>query len=63
MFDLRPRKTTVRLATQPFCRTHIMNIMGRYVLRLLRIGAVAIAIPQLPSAFGSENGVGGGYSR
>jgi len=33
-----------------------MNIMGRYVLRLLGIGAVAIAIPQLASAFDSENG-------
>jgi hypothetical protein len=40
-----------------------MNIMGRYMLRLLEIGAVAIAIPQLASAFDSENGVGGGYSR
>ena len=28
-----------------FCGTHIMNIMGRYVLRLLGIGAVAIVIP------------------
>jgi hypothetical protein len=33
-----------------------MNIMGRYVLRLMGIGAVAIAIPQLASAFDSENG-------
>src|ERR1700731_763549 len=39
-----------------FCRTHIMNIMGRHVLRLMEIGAVAIAIPQLASAFDSENG-------
>ena len=39
-----------------FCRTHIMNIMGRHVLRLMGIGAVAIAIPQLASAFDSENG-------
>ncbi len=35
-----------------------MNIMGRHVLRLMEIGAVAIgiAIPQLASAFDSENG-------
>ena len=33
-----------------------MNIMGRLVLRLVGIGAVAIAIPQLASAFDSENG-------
>jgi hypothetical protein len=33
-----------------------MNIMGRHVLRLMGIGAVAIAIPQLASAFDSENG-------
>jgi hypothetical protein len=39
-----------------FCETHIMNIMGRHVLRLMEIGAVAIAIPQLASAFDSENG-------
>jgi hypothetical protein len=34
-----------------------MNIMGRHVLRLMEIGAVAfaIAIPQLASAFDSEN--------
>ena len=56
MFDLRPRKTTVRFATQSFCRTHIMNIMGRHMLRLMGIGAFAIAIPQLASAFDSENG-------
>ena len=58
MFDLRPRKTTVRFANSHFCRTHIMNIMGRHVLRLMEIGAVAIgiAIPQLASAFDSENG-------
>jgi hypothetical protein len=30
--------------------------MGRHVLRLMGIGAVAIAIPQLASAFDSENG-------
>jgi hypothetical protein len=28
-----------------------MNIMGRYVLRLVGIGAVAIATPHLASAF------------
>ena len=57
MFDRRPRKTTVRFATQPFLQeTHIMNIMGRHVLRLMGIGAFAIAIPQLASAFDSENG-------
>ncbi len=39
-----------------FCRTHIMNIMGRHMLRLMGIGAFAIAIPQLASAFDSENG-------
>ena len=35
-----------------------MNIMVRHVLRLMEIGAVAaaIAIPQLASAFDSENG-------
>ena len=33
-----------------------MNIMGRHGLRLMGIGAVAIAIPQLASAFDSENG-------
>jgi len=33
-----------------------MNIMGRHVLRLMGIGAVAIAIPQLASALDSENG-------
>jgi hypothetical protein len=33
-----------------------MNIMSRLVLRLVGIGAVAIAIPQLASAFDSENG-------
>ena len=33
-----------------------MNIMGRHVLRLMGIGAFAIAIPQLASAFDSENG-------
>jgi hypothetical protein len=33
-----------------------MNIMGRDVLRLMGIGAVAIAIPELASAFDSENG-------
>ena len=33
-----------------------MNIMGRHVLRLMEIGAVAIAIPQLASAFDSVNG-------
>jgi hypothetical protein len=33
-----------------------MNIMDRYVLRLMGIGTVAIAIPQLASAFDSENG-------
>jgi hypothetical protein len=33
-----------------------MNIMGRHVLRLMGIGAVAIAIPQLASAFDSGNG-------
>ena len=39
-----------------FCRTHIMNIMGRHMLRLMGIGAFAIAIPQLASAFDSESG-------
>jgi hypothetical protein len=39
-----------------FCKTHIMNTMGRHVLRLMGIGAVALAIPQLASAFDSENG-------
>ena len=36
-----------------------MNIVGRHVLRLMEIGAVAvaIAIPQLASALDSENGV------
>ena len=33
-----------------------MNMMGRLALRLAGIGAVAIAIPQLASAFDSENG-------
>jgi hypothetical protein len=33
-----------------------MNVMGRHVLRLMGIGAVAIAIPQLASAFDSANG-------
>jgi hypothetical protein len=33
-----------------------VNIMGRHALRLMRICAVAIAIPQLASAFDSENG-------
>jgi hypothetical protein len=33
-----------------------MNIMGRCVLRLMGIGAVAITIPQPASAFDSENG-------
>ena len=33
-----------------------MNIMGRLVLRLVGIGAVAIEIPQLAPAFDSENG-------
>jgi len=37
-----------------------MNIMGRHVLRLMEIGAVAVAvaivIPQPASAFDSENG-------
>ena len=33
-----------------------MNIMGRHVLRLMGIGAFAIAIPQLASASDSENG-------
>jgi hypothetical protein len=33
-----------------------MNILGRHVLRLMGIGAVAIAIPQPASAFDSENG-------
>jgi hypothetical protein len=33
-----------------------MNIMSRHVLRLMGIGAVAIAIPQLASAFDSGNG-------
>jgi hypothetical protein len=33
-----------------------MNIMGRHVLRLMEIGAIAIAIPQLASASDSENG-------
>jgi hypothetical protein len=33
-----------------------MNIMGRHVLRLMGIGAFAIAIPQLASAFDSEYG-------
>jgi hypothetical protein len=33
-----------------------MNIMGRHVLRLMGIGAFALAIPQLLSAFDSENG-------
>jgi len=33
-----------------------MNIMGRHVLRLMAIGAVAIGIPQLASAFDFENG-------
>jgi hypothetical protein len=46
----------MRFAAQLFCRNHVMNIMGRYVLRLMGIGAVAIAIPQLASAFDSGNG-------
>ena len=33
-----------------------MNIMGRHVLRLVGIGAAAIAIPQLASAFDSDGG-------
>jgi hypothetical protein len=33
-----------------------MNIMGRYVLRLVGIGAVVIATPHLASAFDSERG-------
>jgi hypothetical protein len=33
-----------------------MNIMGRHVLRLMGIGAVAIAIHQPASAFESGNG-------
>jgi hypothetical protein len=33
-----------------------MNVMSRYVLQLMGIGAVTIAIPQLASAFDSVNG-------
>jgi hypothetical protein len=33
-----------------------MNIMGRQVLRLIGIGAVAIAIPRSAPAFDSESG-------
>ena len=33
-----------------------MNVMRRHVLRLVGIGTVAIAVPQLASAFGSATG-------
>jgi hypothetical protein len=55
-FNLHAQKFTLRFATQPFCRTHIMNIMGRHILRLVGISTVAIAIPQLASAFDSGSG-------
>jgi len=35
---------------------HIMKVMRRHVLRMVLIGAVLIAIPQLASAFDSETG-------
>jgi hypothetical protein len=35
-------------------RTHVMKVMRRHILRLVGIGAVTIAIPQLASAFNSE---------
>jgi len=33
-----------------------MNVMGRHALRLIGIGAIAIAIPQFASAFDSADG-------
>ena len=51
-----PEKLPFASPHSHFCRTHIMNIMGRHVLRLMGIGTIAIAIPQLASAFDSENG-------
>jgi hypothetical protein len=47
----RARLPNITRHIQPtLCGNAIMNIMGRHVLRLLAIGGLAIAIPQLASA-------------
>jgi hypothetical protein len=49
------KKLECALPHSLFLQVSLMNIMGRHVLRLMGIGAVAIAIPQLASAFDSGN--------
>jgi hypothetical protein len=55
IFNLRLRKIRLHPAPGHFCRSYIMNIMSRYALRLVGIGAFAIAFPQFGSASDSEN--------
>jgi hypothetical protein len=55
-FDAHPPKIILRSATEPLCGNHNMKIMGRHIMRLMGIGAIAIAIPQFASAADFESG-------